>query len=557
MPIGFTTSRIGMSKGRSFTVVAILGLAMASGGWLMGRGLRREAPSVVDGRRLFQQVMETVQKQFVDSLPPDSLWKASMLGMVNELHDPHSVFLVADRLKRFREQTTGQYAGVGLRVDVRDGWITVIAPLPGSPSEAAGLQTGDRVVKIDAMDTKGLTSEEALVKLRGDPGSRVALTVERLGVDRLTFNLTRQVIHVRAVQRVAMLPSKVGYLDVSVFSDSTADEVAAGVDSLTRMGMQSLVLDLRGNPGGLVEQGAAVSDLFLDPGQEIVTLRGRTPESNRTFKDKRPQRWPTLPIVVLVDRGSASAAEIVAGALQDHDRAVVVGTTTYGKGSAQSVFDAGAVGALKLTTSLWFTPVGRSISIRRRYNDETSVRRAGVQQTDSLSNEADSMVTHRQAFKTDKGRVVYGGGGITPDVIARDSAAMVQGAALQAVLGRAVPTFRDALTALALQMKASRSLSGANFVVTPIMRAQLLTGVRQRGASIADSAFETNADVVDRLIGYEATRYVFGRDAEFSRRTADDPVMQRALHLLRNAPGRDELLVRASAEHPSKVGGRS
>ena len=124
-----------MNKGRSFTVVAILGVAMASGGWLMGRSLRREAPKVVDGPRLFQQVMETVQKQFVDSLPADSLWKEAMLGMVDELHDPHSVFLVADRLKRFREQTTGQYAGLGLRVDVRDGWITVISPLPGSPSD--------------------------------------------------------------------------------------------------------------------------------------------------------------------------------------------------------------------------------------------------------------------------------------------------------------------------------------------------------------------------------------------------------------------------------------
>ena len=547
-----------MSKGRSFTVVAILGLAMASGGWLMGRSLRRESPAIVDGRRLFQQVMETVQKQFVDSIPADSLWKEAMLGMVDELHDPHSVFLIADRLKRFREQTTGQYAGLGLRVDVRDGWITVIAPLPGSPSEAAGLQTGDRVVKIDAMDTKGLTSEEALLKLRGDPGSRVVLTVERLGVEgRLTYNLTRQIIHVRAVQRVAMLPTKVGYLDVSVFSDSTADEVASGVDSLTKMGMESLVLDLRGNPGGLVEQGAAVSDLFLDPGQEIVTLRGRTPESNRTFTDKLPQKWPTLPIVVLVDRGSASAAEIVSGALQDHDRAIVVGTTTYGKGSAQSVFDAGTTGALKLTTSLWFTPAGRSISIRRRYNDESSKRRSGAVETDSLSNESDSMVTRRQAFKTDKGRVVYGGGGITPDVIARDSAAIVQGAALQTALGRAVPAFRDALTALALQLKAARTLSAPNFSVTPAMRTQLLAGVRQRGATLADSAFESNADVVNRLIGYEATRYVFGRDAEFSRRTADDPVMQRALQLLRNAPGRDALLVRASAEHPSRVGGRS
>jgi carboxyl-terminal processing protease len=545
-----------MNKGRSLTIAAVLGLAMASGGWLMGRSLRSEAPAVVDGRRLFDQVMETISTKFVDSLPPDSLWKDATIGLVTELEDPHSVFLVGDRATRFREQTTGQYAGLGLRVDVRDGWITVIAPLPGSPSEAAGLQTGDRVVKIDALDTKGLTSEEALMKLRGEAGSRVVLTVERLGVDgRLTYTLTRQVIHVRAVQRVAMLPTRVGYLDVSVFSDSTADEVAAGVDSLMKMGMQSLVLDLRGNPGGLVEQGAAVSDLFLDPGQQIVTLRGRTPESNRTFTDAVPQRWPTLPIVVLVDRGSASAAEIVAGALQDHDRAVVVGATTYGKGSAQSVFNAGTSGALKLTTSLWFTPVGRSISIRDRPSDGRQAR-AGADD-DSLTSEIDSMVAKRAAFRTDKGRVVYGGGGITPDVIARDQAAIEQGAALQTALGRAVPAFRDALTSLALELKSQGTLGGTTFSVTPAMRAALLAGVRSRGATVADSAFELNAEVVNRLIGYEVSRYVFGRDAEFARRTADDPVMQRALTLLQGAPDRSALLVRASAEHPSKAGGRS
>ncbi|MBC7563264.1 MAG: S41 family peptidase [Gemmatimonadaceae bacterium] len=548
-----------MNTRRSLTVVTILGVAMASGGWIMGRSLRAEAPTVVDGRRLFQQVMETVQAQFVDSLPADSLWKEATLGMVDELNDPHSVFLVADRLKRFREQTTGQYAGLGLRVDVRDGWITVIAPLPGSPSEAAGLATGDRIVKIDALDTKGLTADEALLKLRGAPLSRVVLTVERLGVDgRLTFTLVRQVIHVRAVQRVAMLPTRVGYLDVSVFSDSTADEVAAGVDSLVRMGMQSLVLDLRGNPGGLVEQGAAVSDLFLDPGQVIVTLRGRTSESNRTFTDRLPQQWPRLPIIVLVDHGSASAAEIVAGALQDHDRAVVVGSTTYGKGSAQSVFDAGTAGALKLTTSRWFTPNGRSISIRPRSAEAQLATRRGGTAADSLTSEADSMVVKREAFRTDRGRIVYGSGGITPDVIARDSAAIEQGAALQSALGRAVPIFRDALTAFARQQKSSgSSASSTAFMVTPQMRATLLAGVRARGAVVPDSAFESNAGVVNRLIGYEVARYVFGRDAEFTRRTADDPVMQRALTLLRDAPGRDALLVRASAEHPSKAGGRS
>jgi carboxyl-terminal processing protease len=547
-----------MNKARGITVAVVIGIALATGGWLMGHTLRKNAPVPVDGRRLFAQVMDAVETRFVDTVSTDSLWKISTLGLVEELNDPYSVFLVSDRLKRFREQTTGQYGGLGLRVDVRDGWITVVGPLPGSPSEAAGLQTGDRVIKIDAMDTHGLTSEEALVKLRGPAGSQVVLTVERPNVEgKLTFNVVRQVIHVRAVQRIAMMPQKVGYLDVSVFSDSTADEVAAGVDSLKKAGMTSLVLDLRGNPGGLVQEGAAVADLFLDQGQEIVTLRGRTAEANRTFTDKAPQRWPDLPIIVLVDRGSASASEIVAGALQDHDRAVVVGTTTYGKGSAQSVFDAGTAGALKLTTSLWFTPVGRSISIRRRDDEDGAVPRARRGQPDSVSSDADTMITKRKAFRTDKGRTVYGSGGITPDVIARDSAAVEEGAVLQAALGKSVPMFRDALTAIALQMKSSGAVATPSFAVTPAMRASLLAGVRTRGAVVDDSIFERSPAVVDRLIGYEVSRYVFGRDAEFMRRSAEDPVMQRALNLLRDAPTRDALLARAEAGHPGKAGGGS
>ena len=176
---------------------------------------------------------------------------------------------------------------------------------------------------------------------------------------------------------------------------------------------------------------------------------------------------------------------------------------------------------------------------------------------EALGGDTDSTVTTREAFKTDKGRVVYGGGGITPDVIARDSAAIEQGAELQSALGRAVPAFRDALTALALQLKSSGALASTAFTVTPAMRAALLTGVRARGATVPDSAFESNAEVVNRLIGYEASRYVFGRDAEFSRRTADDPVMQRALNTAARCPGPRCAARPCSAEHPSKAGSRS
>jgi carboxyl-terminal processing protease len=542
------------AKWRAMLVGAVFGLALGSGGWLVQRSLAQgHSTPTVNGGRLLQQVMSLVQDRYVETVSTDSIYRLAMVGMLAELDDPHTVFLSARRLDRFREQTSGQYAGIGARIDPRDGTIVVIAPVPGSPAEQAGLVTGDRITRIDTTSTRGMTSDEALVKLRGAVGSMVRLQVERAGVATpLTFLLRREVVRVSSVGRVTMLEPGVGYLDVGVFGDSTEREVARGVDSLVRLGMKSLVLDLRGNPGGLLEQGTAVADLFLDRGQPLVRMVGHVPEATRIVADTAPQRWPNLPIVVLVDRGSASAAEIVAGALQDHDRAVVVGVTSFGKGSAQTVYDMAPAGALKLTTSLWYTPVGRSITIRRRAD---SARTAVDDADPDSAVVGDTAVARRVSFRTDKGRVVYGGGGITPDVIVRDSVATAQGAALQAALGKDVPKFRDALTALALRQKSMPTIATPTFTVTPLMRSAVRDELAARGVTISDSLFSRTGAVVDRLIGYEFTRYVFGREAEFARRSREDPVMLRALALLRNTPTRADLLARASAAHPSKADG--
>ena len=225
------------------------------------------------------------------------------------------------------ESTSGNYAGLGLRVVSRDEWLTVVDALPGGPGERAGIRPGDRLVEIEGESTKGWTAEEGTKRMRGEPETKVGFAIERPGVDgRIPFSLARDAVHVRAVRRVAVLRDNVGYLDVTAFSGATADEVRQGVDSLRALGARSVLLDLRGNPGGLLDQGVSVADLFLDRGQEIVRIKGRTADANHTFVDQGPQRWAGMPVVVLVNEGSASAAEIVAGALQDHDRALVVGS---------------------------------------------------------------------------------------------------------------------------------------------------------------------------------------------------------------------------------------
>ncbi len=340
-------------RSRTFTVGALLMMSLVTGGWLLERGTRSgPVTTKAEAARLFDDVFTHVYRNYVDSLAPSVMYRMAIDGMLYELEDPYTTLLAPDKLGRLNETTTGNYAGVGVQVDVRDGWIVVIAPTPGSPAERAGIQPGDRIVEVDGRTTQGWTLEEAMKSFRGKAGTSLALRVERPGaLSTVPLTLTRRPLHQSAVRRVAMLPNAVGYIDLKAFSDSSEREVARAVNAVLAKGAKSLVLDLRSNPGGLLEQGTAVADLFLSNGQKIVTLKGRVPEANRDYTDSTAQRWPRLPLTVLVDEKSASAAEIVAGALQDHDRAVIVGESTYGKGSAQSVVSLGPIGGLKITTA--------------------------------------------------------------------------------------------------------------------------------------------------------------------------------------------------------------
>ena len=359
----------------------------------------------------------------------------------------------------------------------------------------------------------------------------------------MPFVLERRAIHVHAVQRVTMLTPAVGYLDVNVFSDSSTFEVAAAVDSLGKLGMKTLIIDLRGNPGGLLDEGVAMSDLFLDEGKAIVRTHGRTADANQTFVDRAAQRWPTLPIIVLVNEGSASAAEILAGALQDHDRAVLVGRTSYGKGSAQSVFPVQAGGALKLTTALWYTPAGRSINkphARPGDDDEDAGEDATPESTEPAK---------REPYTTDAGRTVYGGGGIAPDVMAGDTALDADAKALQQALGAMVPRFRDAIGDYAVSLKVGRAISSPDFTVTPAMREELWRRMKARKIIIDRTTYDAAAPLVSRLLTYEIARLVFGADAEFRRLAHDDKVIDQALRLAAGAKSQRELLDRAAALH--------
>jgi carboxyl-terminal processing protease len=292
-------------------------------------------------------------------------------------------------------------------------------------------------------------------------------------------------------------------------------------------------LDLRLDPGGLLDQGVGVADLFLGAGQRIVSMRGRTPDASRVYDDRAPEAWPNMPLVVLVDNNSASASEIVAGALQDHDRAVVVGTTTYGKGSAQNVFPLNNGGAVKLTTALWFTPSGRSINRARKTEDDAPP--------------PDTTDAKRPRYKTDAGRTVLGGGGITPDIIVSPQSVAAADSAFIRAIDAKVTQYRDALTDYALSLKASRAITSPDFTVTPAMRAELLRRMQARGITVDAAIYERASGLIDRMLSAEILRYVFGDAAEFTRRMRDDPAVKQALDLLNGAATQKDLLTRAAA----------
>ncbi len=517
------------ARRRSRAVIAtglFVGL-LSLGGWWVGYDLAPAAPpprSANAGARLFDQVLGAVANRFVDSLDAATIYDKAVTGLLRELKDPYTTFLGENRLRRLNEQMSGTYTGVGLQMDVRDGWPTVIEPVPGGPSWKAGIIAGDRLVRVAGDVTKGWTRDEASRALRGPPGSKVAFEIER-GDQRLPITVQREAVHLRAVTRVILLPRMVGYVNVNVFNQSTAAELQVAVDSLVRLGARSLILDLRGNPGGLLEQGVGVAELFLDAGQSIVQLRARPGQAPQTITDTATQRWPTLPVAVLIDKGSASASEIVAGALQDHDRAVVVGMTSYGKGSAQNVYPLVSGGALRLTTARWFTPAGRSISkLRPREPDDDNVDGNGV----TLPSD-----TLRPRFRTDDGRTVLGGGGITPDVQVGDSLTPLPVQNLARAMGKRLADYRDALAKEATAARSS--MKGPNDPVSPEMLDAVFTTLVARKVAPDRAVFDSAAPWVARSLGYEMTRVAFGPDAEFLRRANDDAVIQRSMHILQAA----------------------
>ncbi|HOP50039.1 MAG TPA: S41 family peptidase [Ignavibacteriales bacterium] len=376
--------------------------------------------NISDAFRKIQTVMELTYKYYVDDVNIKDLTEAAIKGMFDKL-DPHTTYIPPKQLERVEEEFKGEFEGIGVEFQILNDTLTVVSPITGGPSEAVGIMAGDRIVKIDGQDVIGIKTDDVRKKLRGPKGTTVTVTVVRPFYHQLLdFTITRDKIPLNSVDTYFMYDNNTGYISLSKFSETTYKEIITAMDALARKGMKQLILDLRNNPGGYMNQAIYLADLFLSGDKLVVYTKGRREEFNDSYSCKSTSPYENIPLIILVNNGSASASEIVSGAIQDWDRGLIVGERTFGKGLVQRQFELNDKSAVRITISRYYTPVGRSI--QKDYTDKKSYYKVNEDDTEDGDN-----FDHKKESEKDKnkptyktkilGRTVYGGGGITPDYV--------------------------------------------------------------------------------------------------------------------------------------------
>jgi len=518
------------SRYRTATAAMMLAVPIVAGGFLL------QEPPARASSLLLDQVMSLVQRQYVDSIPANAAYEKAARGLVQELKDPYSELLSPRQSEAFNRSTGGRYGGTGMAiVEQSPGVIVVDRVFPNTPAEEAGVREGDRVVAVDSTSTASLDVNKVSDLLRGEPGSKVAVTYARPGVaEPIKLRFTRRVVHIPAVAFTGMYGDHIGYIPVQTFNENAADEVADAVERLVKQGAKGLVLDMRDNGGGIVEQALEMSSLFLRDGQEIVSVRSRN-QPTETVRSQGRHLALSVPLVVMLDGGSASATEIVAGALQDHDRALVLGTNSFGKGLVQSVYTLNGGYQLKLTTGKWYTPSGRSIHRERKLLPNGSFVEVNP---DSLK--ADAV---RPAFKSDAGRTVYGGGGIRPDVLVPDdtlSTAERDFLRASAPEGQAMNTV---IQDYALELKGTVA---QGFAAPAAWGTTLMSRLKAANVTVEPKYDGVARAFLVRDLANRVARLSFGDAAAKGRTIADDHQLARAIELLEKSSTQAQLLASAA-----------
>ncbi len=522
---------------------AVLVIAVTTGGWFLQRGVHQEQNLYIQVR-LFQEVVDRVASSYVDPVERKDLYGSAIDGLIEDLGDPNTSFMTASEWDNLRIRTEGEYGGLGLEIVERGGWVTVVTPMPGSPGTRAGIRAGDQVIEVNGESAEEWGSDAVADALRGPEGTTVNVTMRRPGVETpITFEVTRGTIEIHSVPFAVMLDDKIGYLPLQAVNEGAGAEVRSALDSLLAEGMEGLVFDVRGNPGGLLDEGIAITELFLDEGAAIVETRGRAAGQSETFHAGSQAVFPDLPVVVLVNGTSASASEIIAGALQDHDRALVVGTPSFGKGSVQSLFPLTGGSALRLTTARWYTPAGRSIQ-RPDHAHLPDLAEMGV-----LS--VYGGVVERQddadlpEFTTPAGRTVLGGGGIHPDVfVYPDTLTVSEHRAVYEVYRSAGRLFLTLFDYSVLYLREHTDLS-TDFAVSDEDLRSFQVALSQREVEVDRRVFQQAHRFIRNQLEREIALQAWGAEGEFQRVRGNDLQLQRALELIGSDPTVADLFRRA------------
>ncbi|MDH5803681.1 MAG: S41 family peptidase [Gemmatimonadota bacterium] len=523
-----------MKLRQGMVTVAVLLASFILGGWLLGRNRAEDRDLYLSAERL-DQVVDLIGESYVDSLDAAELYGLALDGMLDALGDPYTSILRGEELRSMRMGLEGDYDGVGLRIEMADGWLMVITPIAGTPAESAGLEPGDRIVEVDGRSTFGWSSEDAVLALRGDAGTSVDLSIVRPGIDEvIEFTLERATIPVSSVRFAGMVTESVGYIELETVGEGSAEQVREAVESVLARGAKKLILDLRFNPGGLLNEGIDIADLFLDEGAGIASTSGRGFGSTATFDAKREQLWPDLPIIVLVNGYSASAAEIIAGALQDNDRALVLGERTFGKGLVQRLLPLSSDEQLRVTSSRWYTPSGRTI---HRDRDRWGVLEHIV--ADSTSDTS--------AFLSVGGRELVGGGGIIPD---RELGAVESSVSappgFQDAIGSEFPVFRDVLVSYALEVREQAQAVDTSFQVGRRMVEEFRNRLGRRDVVFSNAEWTSARSFIEWQLKMTVIRFSLGRDSEMQLVLAHDPMIEEAARLLEAVVTPRELVFEAA-----------
>ncbi|MBN1351915.1 S41 family peptidase [candidate division KSB1 bacterium] len=571
-------------KQQSLTMIVLICAVFAFGGWV-SHYVEASAPDfyyeVIQNTGIFGRIYEEISMGYVEQIDPEKFIRAGINGMLDQL-DPYTVFIEKDDTAELNIMTKGKYNGLGMRIAKRGDWPLVIEPpFPNSPAQRAKIKEGDYIVEIDGESTKPLSVSETANRLRGEVGTEVTIKIKREGESTLLeFKLTRAEIKVEDISYKKIVQDSIGYVKLTHFSKDAGKEIFTAIKELKSQGMKSLILDLRNNPGGLLEAAVAVTDNLVDKGKLIVSTKGRTEAANQQYLARHDPILGDMPLIILVNSTSASASEIVSGAIQDLDRGVIIGTRTYGKGLVQTLVSVGKGAALKMTTAKYYIPSGRLIQKLDVFkNAKEKVFRAIVDSSfDSIieTEIADTANEVKPAvFTTSGGRSVYGNGGITPDIVIEEPkydrymselemksmlfnfsvkyAAKHHDLSMDFVVDdHLLNEFRKYLEDAKFDYKPNTLISLEKFE-KEAREANIFESVNDQTQKIREAiageknkCFGKHSDFIKRRLKEEISAKMWGTDAEIEASFSTDRALQKALGLLSDSSGYYAILHPAS-----------